>query len=71
MFLRDRDNLNCFPLMLGCQTGASFECGMAMRPGPKATRCYNSGYSNNNSKGGKRSSFQGLGAGRAQCWAAP
>lgn len=57
MFLRDQEDLNCFPLMLGCQTGVSFERDMGMRLGPKAAQFY-SGYRNKNSNSSNKSSPQ-------------
>nr|KAF6314751.1 hypothetical protein mMyoMyo1_008554 [Myotis myotis] len=50
VFPRDRGDLSCFSLTLGCQTGVSFERDTGMRLGPKAAPFY-SGYRNNHRNG--------------------
>lgn len=48
--LRDQEDLNCFSMIWGCQTGPAFERDMVMRLGPKAAQFY-SGYGNNHHQG--------------------
>lgn len=54
--LRDQEDLNCFPMVWGCQAGVSFACGMAMRLGPKAAQFY-SGFSHHDSHSSNKSIF--------------
>lgn len=54
--LRDQEDLKCFPVIWGCQTGGLFEGDMVMRLGPEAAQFY-SGYSNNNTTGATKALF--------------